>query len=147
MAEVIPEEGVRFADPDSLETQLREYMKLKASLEFMETRKSELREKLFAQIEEHGFEDDKGNLTLELGAGIEGVARIEKSRRVQRKLDELTAERIIEETGIGDDVYKTVRVIDEDALMACLYQDKITEEQLDEMFPAKIVWALMTRKK
>lgn len=147
MADVIPEEGVRFADPDSLETQLREYMKLKASLEFMETRKSELREKLFSQIEEYGYEDDKGNLTLELDTGIEGVARLEKSRRVQRKLDELAAERIIEETGIGDDVYKMVRVIDEDALMACVYQDKITEEQLEEMFPAKIIWALMTRKK
>ena len=147
MANRIPEEETRFADPDSLETQLSEYMKLKTSIEFMESRKSELRDKLFSQIDEYGYEDDKGNITLELGSDIDGVVRLEKSRRVQRKLDELTAERIIEELSLGDDVYKTVRVIDEDALMACLYQDKITEEQLEEMFPAKIIWALMTKKK
>lgn len=147
MANRIPEEETRFSDPDALETQISEYMKLKTSIEFMESRKSELREKLFSQIDEYGYEDDKGNITLELGSEIDGIVRLEKSRRVQRKLDELTAERLIEELNLGEDVYKTVRVIDEDALMACLYQDKITEDQLEEMFPAKIIWALMTKKK
>jgi hypothetical protein len=31
--------------------------------------------------------------------------------------------------------------------MAAYYQDKITEEQLDEMFPVNVVWALRTLKK
>jgi hypothetical protein len=40
-----------------------------------------------------------------------------------------------------------VRVIDEDALMASFYEEKITEEQIDEMFPVVITWALRTPKK
>jgi hypothetical protein len=28
-----------------------------------------------------------------------------------------------------------------------MYEGKISEEELDEMFPPKIIWALMTRKK
>jgi hypothetical protein len=147
MANIIPEEGVRFQSPDSLEAQVREYLKVKETIEQMESRQRELREKLFEKIDEEGFEDDKGNILLEFDAAIDGIVRLEKGRRVTRKIDELKAEEIIEATGIGDDVYKTVRIIDEDALMAMLYQDKITEEQLDEMFPAKIVWALLTKKK
>ena len=147
MANLIPEEGTRFADPDDLTTQIREYMKIKANVEFMETRQRELREKLFAKIEELGYEDDKGNINLELGQEIEGVVRLEKSRRVQRKLDEQVADALIAQHGLGDEVYKTIQVIDEDALMACMYEGKISEEELDEMFPPKIIWALMTRKK
>lgn len=147
MANVIPEEGVRFQSPDSVEAQVREYLKVKATLEQMESRQRELREKLFEKIDEEGFEDDKGNVLLEFDGEIDGVVRLEKARRVTRKIDELKAEEIIEATGIGEEVYKTIRVIDEDALMAMLYKDKITEEQLDEMFPAKIVWALLTKKK
>lgn len=146
MAHRVPEEETRFADPNDLDSQVREYLTLKKNIEFMETRQRELRDKLFSQIEEQGYEDDRGNVTLELAGAIDGVVRLEKARRVQRKIDEQVADRIIAETGIGDDVYKTIQVIDEDALMACLYQDKITEDQLDEMFPPKIIWALMTKK-
>lgn len=147
MANLIPEEGTRFSDPNDLGSQVREYMAIKKNIEFMESRQRELRDKLFEQIESEGYEDDKGNLTLELSSEIEGVVRLEKARRVQRKIDEQVADQIIAETGIGDQVYKMVQVIDEDALMACLYEDKITEEQLDAMFPPKIIWALMTKKK
>ena len=40
-----------------------------------------------------------------------------------------------------------VRVIDEDALMAAHYDGDITEEEIDEMFPVTVVWALRTPKK
>jgi hypothetical protein len=147
MAKVIPEEGVRFTNPDNLESQVREYLKVKATLEQMESRSRELREALFSKIDEEGYEDDKGNVTLELDGAIDEVVRIEKQRRVTRKLDEQIAEDLIEERGIGDAVYKTIRVIDEDALMAQMYEGKISEDDIDRMFPSKVVWALMTKKK
>jgi aminoglycoside phosphotransferase family enzyme len=78
---------------------------------------------------------------------IDGVLRVEKSGRRTRKLDEDKATEIIEQQGIADDVYKMVRVIDEDALMAAYYEGKITEEQIDEMFPTTVVWALRVPKK
>jgi hypothetical protein len=147
MAKIIEEDGIRFSNPDSLEAQIREYVKVKATLDQMESRSRELREALFAKLDEEGFEDDKGNITIELDSAIDDVVRIEKQRRVTRKLDEEVAEEIITERGIGDVVYKTIRIIDEDALMAQLYEGNVTEEEIDKMFPSKIVWALTTKKK
>jgi hypothetical protein len=146
MAQIIEEEGARFADPNSLDAQVREYAKLKASMSFMETRQKELREVLFSKIEQEGYEDEKGNVVLDLPQSIEGICCIQKTARVTPYLDETVAERIIEEKGIGDDVYKMVRVIDEGALMSQLYEGKLTEDEIDEMFPKKTVWALMTKK-
>jgi hypothetical protein len=147
MAKVIEEEVSRFADPESLEAQVREYGKIKTSMEILETRSKELRTKLFEYLDTEGEEDDKGNVQLELPAAIDGITRLEKQRRTTRKLDEMTAETIIDQTGLADEVYEMKRVINEDALMAAYYEGKITEEQLDEMFPTNVVWALRTIKK
>jgi hypothetical protein len=146
MAKLIPEEAPRFSDADSLEGQISEYVKVKASLDILTTRQKELRDKLFEQLDQFGEEDSKGNIQLELDSAIDGVARLEKQRRVTRTLNELVAEEIIEANGLGEEVYKIVRQIDEDALMAAHYEGKISEEDLDNMFPAKVVWALMTKK-
>jgi hypothetical protein len=147
VAKVIKEEVSRFTDPESLEAQVREYGKVKTSMEILETRSKELRTKLFEYLDTEGEEDDKGNIQLELPDAIDGITRLEKQRRTTRKLDEMTAEIIIDQTGLADEVYEMKRVINEDALMAAYYEGKITEEQLDEMFPTNVVWALRTIKK
>jgi len=146
MANLIEEEGVRFSDPDSLETKVREYAKLKASVTFMEARQKELRTFLFDSIETEGYEDDKGNLILELENDIDGIHILEKQRRTTRKIDETVADEIILEKGL-EELYKVVRVVDEGALMTAMYDGKITEEELDAMFPAKVIWALNVKKK
>ena len=56
------------------------------------------------------------------------------------------AEEIITAHGLEDSLYKTVRVVDEDALMAALYEEVLTEEEVDEMYPPKVVWALVLKK-
>jgi hypothetical protein len=147
MAKAADEQGVRFSNPDDLSSQVREYLKLKATMEALDTRQKELREKLFEQIDTNGFEDDKGNVILELDSTIEEVVRLEKQRRVTRKLDETKADELIAEKQLGDEVYEMKRVINEDALMAAHYEGKISEDEIDTMFPAKVVWALTTKKK
>jgi hypothetical protein len=147
MAKLIEEETPRFLDPDTIEAQVSEYAKLKASMEVLETRSKQLREKLFEHLDLEGFEDEKGNIQLELPSPVDGVLRIEKQRRASRKLDEVTAETLIEEIGLSDEVYEMKRVLNEDALMAAFYEGKITEAQLDEMFPVSVIWALRTVKK
>jgi len=146
MANIIPEEG-RIANPDDFNSQVREYIKIKNSMEIFEARQKELRAKLFAVLETDGLEDEKGNIQFDFETPIDGVVRLEKQRRSTRKLNEFLADEIIEQAGISDDVYEMKRVINEDALMAAYYQDKITEEQLDEMFPVTVTWALLTKKK
>jgi hypothetical protein len=136
-----------FSNPDDPTSQITEYIRIVASMDSMEERRKELREKIFAYLEEEGLEDEKGNIQLPLDTPIEGVLRIEKSGRRTRKLDDEKASEIIESAGIADDVYKMVRVIDEDALMASYYEGKVTEDQIDEMFPVVVTWALRTPKK
>lgn len=147
MAKRIEEEGSRFEDPDSLDAQVREYMKLKASIDIMEARQKEIRTKLLDSIDVNGFEDNSGNLQLELPTAVEGVLRLEKQRRVSRKLNEPKAEEILQQLGLYDDIFVMKPTLDEDALMAAFYEDKISEEELDEMFPASVTWALRTLKK
>jgi hypothetical protein len=146
MANLIPEEG-RISNPDDFNSQVREYIKIKHSMEIFEARQKELREKIFATLDEEALEDEKGNLQFDLENPIDGIVRLEKQRRAIRKLNEFRADEIIEELGLGDVVYEMKRVINEDALMAAFYEDKITEEQLDEMFPVTVQWALRTLKK
>ena len=147
MVRAIPEEPRDYYDPDDFDSQVREYVRLKETVDALDKRSKELREKLMAVIDEDGLPDSNGNIVYEFNAPIDGVVRLEKQRRASRKLDEQKAEEVIEAAGIGEDVYKMVRVIDEDALMASFYEGKITEDQIDEMFPTTVVWALRTPKK
>lgn len=147
MANRIEEEGTRFSDPNDLTSQIREFVKLKASMDVLDTRQSELRKKLFEAIEAGGYEDDKGNLQLELDDSIEGVYRLEKQRRTKRTLDESRAEALLEELGLAGDIYEMKPVLNEDYLMAAFYEEKITEAQLEEMYPLSVTWALRTVKK
>jgi len=133
---------------DDLESQTREYISVKGNIEFYESRQKELKTALFEKIDADGFEDDKGNWWLELPESIEGYSGLQKQKRVSRKKpNEARAEEIAKEKGLEDRVFKTVRVLDQDELMACLYEGLLTEEEVDEMFPPSVVWALMLSKK
>lgn len=145
MARVKYEEP-RSVDENDFEVKAKEYAFLKKQTEYLEKQIKEIREKLFEHLEENGELDSSGNIFVELSKEIEGFNTVIKQRRVSRKVNELRAEEIIEAKGLGDKLYKTVRVIDEDALMAALYSDELTEEEVDEMYPQNIVWALVMKK-
>ena len=136
----------RMADDNDLVTRVKKYAFLKAQLDYLEKEQKELRPQLFENIELEGEEDDKGNVVLELPHEVEGFRSVIKQRRVSRKIDETRAEEIITEKGMEDTLYKTIRVVDEDALMAALYNDELTEEQIDEMYPQSVTWALVLKK-
>jgi len=136
----------RMADENDLVTRVKKYAFLKAQLDYLEKEQKELRPQLFENIDLEGEEDDKGNIVLELPQEVEGYSSVIKQRRVSRKIDEERAEAIIAERGLEDTLYKTVRVIDEDALMAALYNDELTEAEVDDMYPQSITWALVLKK-
>jgi hypothetical protein len=146
MAKRIEEETRTFVGPDDVAGQVKEYLYVKKNIDQMETRSKELRDRLFSHLDEDGYEDDKGNFQLELTADIDGIVRLEKQRRVTRKLNEPKADEILSELGLKDDIFVLTPVLDEDKLMAAFYEGKITEEQLDDMYPSTVVWALRTLK-
>ena len=144
---VMPMGGPREFSGDDLISQTKEYSSLKKNIDQYEARQKELKASLFEKIEEDGFTDDKGNWWLELPEPVDEYVSLQKQKRVSRKIDEMIAEDLIEKKGLTDRLYKTVRIVDEDELMAALYEGLLTEEEVDEMFPPKIVWALMLSKK
>jgi len=147
MAKVKAEEP-RTADETSLVNQTKQYSFIKAQLEYLEKQQKELREKLFEVLDTSGETDDKGNLVVELPQEIDGYTSIVKQKRVSNnKVDEEVAEEIIISKGLEDKLYKIVREVDPDAVMAALYNDELTEEEVDRMFPPKITWALILSKK
>lgn len=134
-------------EEDPLIKDAREFSFLKQQIDFLEKQSKEVRERLFAQLDEIGEVDDKGNIIIELPEEVNGFGAVVKQRRVSRKIDELVADEIITEKGMEEQLYKTIRVVDEDALMAALYNDELTEAEIDLMYPQKIVWALVMNKR
>jgi hypothetical protein len=145
MARVQPTQP-RTASEDDLLSQAKEYSFSKKQIEYFEAKVKTLRDKLFAQIEELGEVDTEGHIILDLPEEIDGIKGFKKQRRVQRKVNEAKCEEIIQAKNLGDELYKTIRVIDEDKLMAALYSDQLTEEEVEEMYPQQITWALTMDK-
>ena len=145
MAKKSPEEP-RNTDETDLIARTKKYAFLKSQLDYLEKEQKALREELFAVLDGEGEVDDKGNVMIQLPQEVDGFNSIIKQRRVTRKVDELKAEEIIAAHGLEETLYKTVRVVDEDALMAALYEEVLTEEEVDEMYPPKVVWALVLKK-
>ena len=143
----ISKQASRTIDKDDTLSQAQQYIFYKKQVEFFQEQMKELREDLFSKIESEGEKDDKGNIIFELPDEIEGFTSMTKQRRVTRKIDEDVAFDIIDEKGLRDKLIKTIEIIDEDALMAALYSDELTEEEIDEMYPQTVVWALVMNKR
>lgn len=127
--------------------QAKEYAFVKKQIEYLEKQQKELKDQIFTYLESNGEKDANGNIFTELPEPVDGFVNVIKQRRVSRKINESAAERIIIEKGLEDKLYKTIRIVDEDALMAALYSDELTEAEIDDMYPEKIVWALILGKK
>lgn len=146
MARVKPVDTT-IVDLNDFEAQARQYIFVKNQVDYFESQLKTLKEKIFEHVDLEGEVDGNGNVFVELPGEIEGVKTIQKQRRVTRKIEEGVAEQIIADKGLEDELYKTIRVVDEDALMAALYEGKLTEEEIDQMYPQKIIWALVLNKK
>ena len=143
----VKEEEPRVPAVDDLESQAKQYIFFKKQVEYFESEIKSLREKLFEDIDSNGELDGSGNLFVELSTEIDGVTMLQKQKRVSRKIDPQMADNLIVSKGLETELYKTIQVIDEDALMAALYEGKLTEEEVDLMYPQKIVWALILNKR
>ena len=143
----IKEEEPRVPAVDDLEAQAKQYIFFKKQVEYFESELKSLREKLFEDIDANGEVDGSGNLFVELSSEIDGVTMLQKQKRVSRKIDPQMADNLIVSKGLENELYKTIQIIDEDALMAALYEGKLTEEEVDLMYPQKIVWALILNKR
>lgn len=133
-------------DPASILSLVREYSGTRSQGELIRARETELKKRLSTIVEEHGEEDEKGHLWLELPEATGGYQSLKRERRVHTGLDEDKAERILAAAGLTERCYRMEPVLDQDEIMAALYEGLLTEAQIDEMYPQKISYAFVPVK-
>jgi hypothetical protein len=130
---------------NDLKSNLRQYLALKKEVEVLSKRQDEIKSRLKLTVEAAGETDDRGHVTLKVEDDIIGDVTLTQQRRVSKTLDMNIAEDLLKERGIYDKCVKMVPVLQEDAIMSCVYTGELSEADVDAMFPAKISFAFLVK--
>jgi hypothetical protein len=123
------------------------FLRLKASIADLTTEADNLKRELSESVAEMGDPDESGSLWVSLpDEGIEGFSALKRERRVTHSVNEAAAESILAKYNLIGRCYETRRVLNQDEVMACLVEDLLSEEDVAEMFPAKVSWAFVPKK-
>lgn len=140
--------GATAAPEDDSQQSLRQWVAdlvtAKAQQKFFKSRQDTVTKRLKAYVEEHGYTDDQGHIWLDLEEPVEGTVALQMQRKVSQGVNEDKAEAILKAKGIYDDCTETVTVLDQDAILAAHYAGKLSEDEIDAMFPKTVNYALMT---
>ena len=128
-----------------IKSNLRQYLSLKKEVEVLTKRQDELKSRLKSTVESAGETDDRGHVTLKVDDEITGEVTLTQQRRVSKTLDMDIAETLLKERGIYDKCVKMIPVLQEDAIMSCVYTDELSEADIDQMFPSKISYAFLVK--
>jgi len=131
---------------ESIRKEVQQYVFLKDEVAGIETRVSELRKRILASVEQLGEPNEKGSIVLPISDTVSNTASVVKQRRVSKVFDEDRAHDLLKEKNLFESVTKTITVLDQDAVMASYYDGKLTDEDIETMFPEKVSWALILEK-
>jgi len=114
---------------DHAERLTEEYLRHLDHIAMLQKTVSEYKDQLNRMVEENGDPDDKGHQWLPAGKYL-----LQRQRRQGKKvLNIQRAEEWAKEQGIWEEVSKTVTVLDEDALVGYIYENR-DKEGLEEEF-------------
>lgn len=131
---------------EEIRKEVQQYVFLKEEVTAIEARVGTLRKRILAVVQEIGETNEKGSLVLPINDPVSNTANVVKQRRVSKAFDEDTANDLLKEKGLFESVTKTITVLDQDAVMAAYYDGKLTDEDIESMFPEKVSWALILEK-
>jgi hypothetical protein len=132
---------------ETIKRELQQYVTLKDEAEAITERVTTIKKRLTAYIEDLGEPNEKGSIVLPVEDERTNTRAIVKQRRVSKQFDENTANDLLKSKGLFDTCTTTVTMLDQDAVMAAYYEGKLTDSDIDTMFPEKITWALVLEKK
>ena len=119
---------------------------LKLRLDDINSEMSDIKQKINEGIDQFGHEDDRGHIIVEIDdTDVSGVSRVMRQRRVSKNLDMFVAEQVLREKGLYDKCVSMVPVLDESEIMAAYYNEELTEEDIDNMFPSRVSYALVIK--
>jgi hypothetical protein len=140
------EKPSRDVSPKGLLGTVKQYVNLKRRIDDLTKEQSVLKTELSDLVDKQGETDDKGHIWLPLPEEVDGVVSLKRERRVSQSLDMDAAILILTQKGLAERCIKPIPTVAEDEVMAALYEGKLTEEDVDAMFPKKITWAFITSK-
>jgi len=129
-----------------LVTKFRDFISLKSRIDGLTKQQNVLKEELNQYVIENGEEDERGHVSVALPSEVDGYTSIKRQRRVTQGLDIDAAILILTKKGLAERCIKAVPTVAEDEVMAALYEGKLTEQDIDTMFPKKITWAFVPTK-
>lgn len=128
-----------------LKNNIRQYLMLKDELDMITKRQNEIKKRLI-EVVDSVEADDRGHRVLIVEDDALGNVTLTRQRKVFKNLDMQIAEEILTKKGIKDQCIKMIPTIDEAEIMAAFYENYLTEEDIDAMFPSKIVYAFLLDK-
>jgi hypothetical protein len=132
-------------EDQELKNTVRQYLMLKDELDLITKRQTEIKQRLIAVVDTVEA-DDRGHRILTITDEVTGDVTLTRQRRVSKSLDMDVAEEILTKKGIKDTCIKMVPTIDEGAIMSAFYENYLTEEDIDAMFPSKVSYAFLLDK-
>lgn len=132
---------------DNIRREVQQYVTLKDEADAIGERVTTIKKRLTAYIEDLGEPNEKGSIVLPIEDERTNTRAIVKQRRVSKQFDEDTANDLLKEKGLFDTCTTTITVLDQDAVMGAYYEGKLTDADIEKMFPEKISWALVLEKK
>lgn len=127
-------------------SKVQQFITIKRQIEDLTKEQTQIKTFLSDLVDKEGEPDDKGHLWYPLEEEVDGYRSLQRQRKVSQSLDPEEASRILNEKGLADRCYSMQPVLNEDQVMSCLYEGKLTEEDIDKMFPKKITWAFIPSK-
>lgn len=131
---------------DIIRREVQQYVALKDQIDTLGERRDEIKKRLMASTEQLGEPNEKGSLVLEVNDEPTGTRAVVKQRRVSKVLDEKKADAVLRSKNLFDACTKTITVLDPDVIMSKYYDGELTDDDIDTMFPEKVVWALVLEK-
>lgn len=130
-------------DVSSLTAKVTEFALVQDQIKTLETRLKGLKKDLSGAVEENGEPDEKGHIWLQFPQPINGIKALQRQRRVGQSLDEQRAGEILAERNLVEKCYKLVPVLDDEAVMAALYEGELSEADVDAMYVKSVSYAFV----
>jgi glycyl-tRNA synthetase beta subunit len=141
--ELSPAELSRYVD------QSREYIVLKENKTALEKREAVLKKSLMELLAKFGQPtgSEGQHRTIEFPSPIRGVVAMVRQQRTAIHVDDAAAEAIARKHGLYDRLFKPVMTLDQDAVMVAVEEGRLTDEELERIFPKKVVHSFVMEKK
>ena len=103
---------------------------------------------LMKTLEHYGapYGPEGQHLSIKFPEAIRGYVRFVRQQKVSIHTDETKAEAIARSKGLYDRLFISMPVLDEGAVMVAREEGLLTDDEIAEIFPKKVIWAFVPEK-